>query len=237
MITDFHSHILPGIDDGSRTVEESIAMLRAEAEQGIKRVVATPHFYPQQDSPESFLRKREIAESALREAMAEYDDLPELIVGAEVYFFRGICDSEEINTLTFGKNRCILLEMPNTSWTDAYYREIEAIYERQGITPIIAHVDRYLNPLCDFGIPRRLSELPVLVQANASFFLHRSTARMAHRMLRDGHIHFLGSDCHNLTLRPPNMAQALTAIQRKHGMAPIEQIAQNEASVFQELVF
>ena len=117
MITDFHSHILPGIDDGSRTVEESIAMLRAEAEQGIKRVVATPHFYPQQDSPESFLRKREIAESALREAMAEYDDLPELIVGAEVYFFRGICDSEEINTLTFGKNRCILLEMQTKACT------------------------------------------------------------------------------------------------------------------------
>ena len=57
-VIDFHSHILPGIDDGSASVEQSIAMLRMEAEQGIDHVVATPHFYPQYDTPEHFLRKR-----------------------------------------------------------------------------------------------------------------------------------------------------------------------------------
>lgn len=236
MITDFHSHILPGIDDGSRSVEESIAMLRMEAQQGIERVIATPHFYPQQDSPDSFLRKRDQAEKMLREAMAQYDDLPELIVGAEVYYFNGISDSDAIKTLTIGENPCILLEIPNTSWTDVYFREMEAIRDKQGITPIIAHVDRYLKPMWDYGIPRKLSKLPVLVQANASFFLHRSTAAMAHRMLRSGQIHFLGSDCHNLTTRSPNLAAALTVIERKHGIAPIRQIAMNEASVFGEPV-
>ena len=64
---DFHSHILPGIDDGSKSVEMSIKMLRREAQQGISRVVATPHFYPQTDNPERFLRRRAEAERILFE--------------------------------------------------------------------------------------------------------------------------------------------------------------------------
>ena len=85
-IIDFHSHVLPGIDDGSRSVEESIAMLQAEAAQGIRHVVATPHFYPHHDSPEHFLEKRREAEEALRREMKHHPGLPELSIGAEVYF-------------------------------------------------------------------------------------------------------------------------------------------------------
>ena len=78
MVTDFHSHILPEIDDGSRSVEESIAMLRIEAEQGIRHVVATPHFYPQYQTPEVFLEKRDRAEAILREEMQKHEGLPHL---------------------------------------------------------------------------------------------------------------------------------------------------------------
>ena len=67
MIIDFHSHILPGIDDGSADVQESIAMLRMEAEQGITHVIATPHFYTHSDSPGHFLAKRKKAEMLLPE--------------------------------------------------------------------------------------------------------------------------------------------------------------------------
>ena len=78
--TDFHSHILPGIDDGSDSLETSLAMLRMEAEQGISRVVATPHFYPRYDSPEHFLKRRAEAEAVLREAMRKEPGLPELSI-------------------------------------------------------------------------------------------------------------------------------------------------------------
>ena len=54
-IIDFHSHILPGIDDGSADPEESLELLRRSARQGIRKMVATPHFYPRYDSPEKFL--------------------------------------------------------------------------------------------------------------------------------------------------------------------------------------
>ena len=122
-LIDFHSHILPGIDDGSKTVDMSIAMLRMEAEQGIRHVVATPHFYPQHDTPERFLRRRAEAEYVLREAMGKYDNLPKLSLGAEVYYFPGISDSESISKLTIDQKRCILIEMPGAPWTDGMFRE------------------------------------------------------------------------------------------------------------------
>lgn len=223
-VVDFHSHVLPGIDDGSRSLEESIAMLRMEAEQGIRHVIATPHFYAHNDAPERFLARRQEAEARLREEMAKHPGLPELSVGAEVYFFRGISDSEILSQLTIGGKRCILIEMGESPWSESAYRELAAIREKQGLIPIVAHVDRYIGPFRTYGIPERLTQLPVIVQANASFFLRRSTASMAIRMLRSGRIHLLGSDCHNMTSRMPNLGDALAVIQKRLGDPAIEGI-------------
>ena len=223
-IVDFHSHILPGIDDGSADLEESLQLLRMSARQGVTHMVATPHFYPRYDSPEKFLRRREEAENLLRSAMAEEQDLPEISVGAEVYFFSGISDSELIKALTIEGKRCILIEMPDSPWKESHYRELEGIYTKHGITPIIAHVDRYIRPFHTHGIPERLEELPVIVQANASFFLNSRTRRMAMRMLRKDQIHLFGSDCHNVSRRPPNLGAAVEAIERHLGEEMIEQI-------------
>lgn len=214
MIIDFHSHILPGIDDGSASVEESIAMLRMEAEQGIRRVVATPHFYAKHDTPEQFFARRREAEQRLREAMERHTGLPELSIGAEVHFFNGMSYTDQLQQLTIDSKSCILIEMPVCRWSDSMYQEMENIWIRQGVTPVIAHVDRYLSPFRTDGIPKRLEELPVYVQANASFFLRGSTRRLAMKMLRKDQIHLLGSDCHNLTERIPNLEAAIKMIQK-----------------------
>lgn len=231
MMIDFHSHILPGIDDGSKSVAESIEMLKKEAAQGIGHVIATPHFYPRHDSPERFLKRRARAEQQLREEMEKHPDLPRISMGAEVYFFRGISELDQLSDLTIDKNRYILLEMPVLSWTDSMFREIEQIHTRQGITPVIAHIDRYIGPFRTRGIPQRLSRMPVLVQANGSFFLERSTRAMALRMLRQGQIHLLGSDCHNLTDRSPNLGPAHQLIEARLGSDVIESISQCGAYV------
>lgn len=227
-VTDFHSHILPGIDDGSASVEESIAMLRMEAEQGIRRVMATPHFYAGHDSPDRFLKKRDRSEAQLRTEMAKHGGLPEILVGAEVYFFRGMSESEILPQLTIREKHCILIEMPPAPWPEDFVRELENIYERRGIVPIIAHIDRYIGPLRTYGLPRRLAELPILVQANGSFFLERSTSAMAMRMLMADQIQLLGSDCHNLSARKPNLSAALDRIQRKLGPEAIARICEYE---------
>lgn len=223
-IVDFHSHVLPSIDDGSASVEESLAMLQMEMEQGIHCVIATPHFYPRRDTPERFLARRNAAEAVLREAMATRGDLPQVICGAEVYYFPGISNCEALPELTIGNQRYILIEMPNAPWTKSMYAELEGIQARWGITPIIAHVDRYFSLLTTHGIPERLEELPVLVQANASFFLHSSSRGRAIRMLKRDQIHLLGSDCHNLTSRMPNLDKARQLIEKHLSAGALERI-------------
>ena len=198
-------------------------MLRQEAQQGIRRVVATPHFYPRYETPESFLQKRDRAEAALRAAVKGLD-LPQIYTGAEVYFFRGISESELLPRLTIRGKQCILIEMPPAPWPEAIYQELDAVWRRRGITPVIAHVDRYIAPFHTCGIPERLQQLPVLVQANASFFLENRTRRMALKMLRADQIQLLGSDCHNLDSRAPRLGEAVELIRKHLGEGPLERI-------------
>ena len=232
-IVDFHSHILPGIDDGSSSVEESIAMLQMEAAQGICHVVATPHFYAQHDSIEDFLRRRAASEELLRKEMEKYEGLPTLTVGAEVYFFRGISQSDVLQKLTVGNSAFSLIEMPVATWTNSMYEELSHIYYDQSIVPIVAHVDRYFTRFRTFGIPEKLEELPVLVQANASFFCGSSASRAMH-MLQKEQIHLLGSDCHNMHSRQPNLGSAIARIQKHCGTDALEHIAAFQRDVLGE---
>lgn len=233
-VVDFHTHVLPRIDDGSGSVEESLAMLRMEAAQGIRRVVATPHFYARSDAPKPFLERRAAAVSRLRAAMEAFPELPRLSVGAEVHYFSGISDVEILPELAIDGGRYILIEMPMTVWTDRMYRELENIYEHFGLIPIVAHVDRYIAPLQTHGIPERLMELPVLVQANAGFFQRFATKRMALRMLEREQIHLLGSDCHNTKTRPVNLRQTLDLIETKLGREAIRRINACENVILSE---
>jgi len=223
-IIDFHTHILPGIDDGSQALGESIALLKQEAQQGIRHVVATPHFYPRYDDPDQFFANREAAEALLRRELRKHPGLPELTVGAEVHFFPGMSHSDILSGLTIGGKGCILIEMPGVPWSESMYRELAMIPERQGLTPVIAHMDRYIAPLRTYKIPERLVELPVLVQANASFFLRNGTRKLALKLLRQGKIQVLGSDCHNLTTRLPNLGDAVSVIQDHLGRAALDEI-------------
>lgn len=230
-VIDFHSHILPGVDDGSRSLEQSLAMLQMEAAQGIKRVVATPHFYAQHDKPEKFFRKREEAERQLRQLISENPGLPELSIGAEVYYFNGISHSDVLSELTIDKKRYILIEMPMPPWSDRIYKDLENIYIKQNLIPVVAHIDRYIAPFHTHHIPEKLESLPVVIQANANFFLEKATRRMAFRMLRQGKIHLLGSDCHDLSERKPNLGDAVKLLRQKFGPEIISYINSYENEI------
>lgn len=214
---DFHSHVLPGIDDGSANIEESLALLELQARQGITHTVATPHFYPGHQSFESFLRRRSQAEAELRQAMAEKTGLPELTVGAEVHYFRGIGQCEALKALTVGSGKYILIELPYGQWSDRMYQELEEISEKQGLIPVIAHVDRYLGTFSTRGIPEKLMGHGCLIQVNASAFLTPLARRLSLKMLRREQIHLLGSDCHDLSSRPPRLGEAVEKLRGAMG--------------------
>ena len=94
---DIHSHILPKMDDGSSSVEESLNLLRTSAEQGITEIAATPHFYASQYSPQKFLERRAACAARLQEALTP--DLPRVYLGAEVCYFDGVSRIDELEAL------------------------------------------------------------------------------------------------------------------------------------------
>ncbi len=228
-VIDFHTHILSGIDDGSTSLQQSIKMLQAEWAQGIEHVMLTPHFYADHDSPERFLKRRRRSLDELQAAMADRKDLPEIDVGAEVKFFDGISDCEYLQDMAVSGTRAILIEMPMTRWTDRMLDELVGIRQKQGLVPVIAHLDRYISPFRTHGLPEKLSHLPVLVQVNAQAFIRSSTRSMVLRLLGADRIHLLGSDCHNLQSRAPDLSRALEIIRKKLGEECIKGINAHES--------
>lgn len=227
-LIDFHTHILPCVDDGSSGVSESVAMLEAIKDQGISQVVLTPHFYPWHHSPDSFLARREEAYDSLLRRIGGRTDLPRMRLGAEVYYFEGISDSDCLDKMRISGTNAVLIEMPMGKWTPRMLRELAGIWEKQQIRPVVAHVDRYMGLLHNKDLPDVLADLPVMVQMNSSFFLHPFTAGRAVKLLEQQKVHLLGSDCHNMTSRVPNLEQAVRVIRKKGQKDLISRIVFNQ---------
>ena len=225
-MTDFHAHLLPGMDDGSDSVETSLAMLAAWREQGIACVCATPHFYAERTTPERFLRRRAEAGKALEAAMETGGPWPKLIYGAEVRFFDGISAAEALPSLCLEGSDLLLLEMPFTRWTSRMLSEVAEL-RRRGILPVAAHLERYFA-FNSGATMRSFMAMDVLIQCNAEFFLTRRTAGKALRLLREERIHFLGSDAHNVGSRAPNLGPTLALIERKLGPLALDRLLDYE---------
>lgn len=203
---DFHTHILPQMDDGSRSVEESIQMLREETRQGITDVVLTPHFYAQENSPEEFLARRKASYELLRAHWMP--GMPQLHLGAEVQYFEGICQIDTLQELRVQGTRLLLLEMPFSRWSDRVIQDALELTSDPDFQVVFAHVERYLQ-WQDKDMPQFLLDNGILLQCNGSFFINRKTRHKAISMLQRGQIRFIGSDCHNMEYRPPNLQEAL----------------------------
>ena len=206
---DYHCHILPQMDDGPDRLSECLTMLRRSKEQGVEVMVSTSHFYADEDYPAQFVERRNAAFRRLREAMGRNtDSYPLIVLGAEVLYFPGISQAQDIEKLTIGSGRTILVEPPMAPWSDAMLDEIVELGENLHSRPVVAHVDRYMRMLKDKRLIDRVLERNLLVQVNASWFIDPKTVRFAVRNLKQGKIHLIGSDCHNLLSRRPNLGQA-----------------------------
>lgn len=224
-LVDFHSHVLPGIDDGAKNPEISLAMLSEMANQGVKKVVATPHFYPEAEAPAHFLERRKKAIDELTAVMT--DGLPELYVGAEVAYFPGIGRCKELCDLTIAGTDLVLIEMPFDRWSEQVIDELLLVKTALGLCPIVAHIERYIDQRP--GTFFELAERGVLLQSNASNFQSFGTRGKALRLLSQGLIHLLGSDSHNTDTRPPNLGDAVKFITKKLGTSGLESLFEHAA--------
>ena len=229
---DLHCHVLPGIDDGCKSPEESLQLLQEQYRQGCRGVVATPHYYAS-ESIQSFLNRRKQAVAALSRVVAErrVQDIPVVCFGAEVAYRDSLAQESELERLCFGKSRYLLLEMPFTAWTDRTLRGVERITNSMGINPIIAHIERY-SKVADASYIEELMNMDVLIQLNAGNFGSWLLERKALRLIRDGRIQVLSTDSHNLTSRPPNMELAIHSLEKHKMSEALEEILHTNRQIF-----
>ncbi|WP_249029429.1 tyrosine-protein phosphatase [Tannockella kyphosi] len=211
---DFHSHILPGIDDGSDSIETTIQMLKESKKQGVEYMIATPHYYPMNISLQDFISNRKKAKDKVDAIMD--DSMPKLLLGAEVYYYYGISSlGTDIHSLCVEGTNVLLLELPMCSFTQEHISEVIKLQNQCGLTVVLAHIERYIGFSGNKDVFMYLKEQGILFQVNATFFMNHKTRRYALSLLKQGYIDALGSDCHNMTSRNPNLLLAMNYLEKK----------------------
>lgn len=191
------------MDDGAKDAQMSLSMLSMLKEQGISRVFATPHFRKHRESVKSFYLRRDEAVDRLLDG-GYSDELPQLILGAEVAVEPGLADVKNIDALTLGDSRYILLEYPYREYSRRETEEIENLVYRYDLTPVIAHLDRYAEIFTSSDYAEILQINRAVFQINNEAFSNRASKKLVKTLLSDGYPVVLGSDCHNLSSRCPN---------------------------------
>ena len=208
---DFHTHTLPGIDDGAKDSRTSIQMLQKEIEQGVKTLVFTPHYYGRKRSPEQFLQRRNAAFEKIKDGIPAQLDVR---LGSEV-FFTGVnmASNEELCSLAIEGTKYVLFEFPMIGkWQNSVWESLSEFIHETDYTPIVAHVERYAETQKNPASVHRLIELGCLLQVNTTAFLDKCSQSFAFALLKHGLVHCLGSDSHDLQLRVCDYEQAKSVI-------------------------
>lgn len=212
---DIHTHILPGVDDGSSSMEETMKMLTAAYDEGVKTIVATPHYIPGRHNAGAE-RLREVYEQVCAEAAAVWPDL-RIMLGNEIYYKdNAVNDLKSHRALTLAETDYVLVEFSVRSEYRTIFHAVRTLTEA-GYRPIIAHVERYGCLYKKYDDIENLIDAGAYIQINTESltggFLDRRAA-FCRRLLAEGYVYFLGSDCHDTGLRKPLMKTALDKLDR-----------------------
>ncbi len=192
---DFHAHILPNADHGSKNLETSLKQVSLAHKVGISTIVATPHFYLNSDTIEDFVKRREVAYNELMDALNETNYNIRIVKASEVNLQVDLFQLKDLKPLCIEKTNYMLLEMPmNVAWTPWHYSAIDELVAR-GIEPIIAHINRYPT-----YASKKLFEKDVLFQVNVEAFESFSSRFKIKKYFNEGNVNLIGTDVHRFSL-------------------------------------
>ncbi len=216
--TDFHCHILPGIDDGASDLDVSLSLIKTQAAQGVKTIIATPHYRKHELSVERFLKRRQTAyESVMSHA---YPGMPRILLAAEIALEHNLYELDDIEQLGNAEMNTLLLEFPfTTSYHKWMVEEVEEIAYKTRMQIIIAHIDRYVDIFSESEINEILSIPDAIFQLNLSAFSERKGKKLAKKLIKEEYPILFGTDCHNMTSRKPNF-DALAKNMKKYEPHP-----------------
>ncbi len=217
---DIHTHILPFVDDGSSSIENSLKMLKDLSANGVTDVILTPHYRGK------FVTEKDVLAEKFDELKKIAKDIPmNMYLGQEIF-----CNRESMNMLSEGKlltlngTKYVLLEFHYYNSSDI----VEFVYvaKTRGFIPIVAHVERY--EFLDFKNLEELyeiKELGGLIQVNASSFIKKSDRtyyKRVKKLLRLGIVDFIASDCHDF--RPIRIGEVRKFVERRYGKKIAEKV-------------
>ena len=219
-MVDIHHHLLWGLDDGAKDLETSVAMARASAADGVTHVVCTPHANGQY----SFDVEKNRAKVAELQARLTADGVAlEIGLGCDFHVSYDNLVDAKADPARFSVNGLgyLMVEVPDYGIPRGM---TETFYELQltGLTPVLTHPER--NPTLQIDL-KRLGEWMrggVLVQVTADSVtgrMGRTAEKIAHQLLARRWVHFLATDAHNVSSRPPRLSEAREVVAKKYGRA------------------
>lgn len=225
MFTDIHSHCLPEVDDGSKSLVESLKMVEQYWDNKFRSVIATPHFHYKRGhaSGERIMQEAQSLTAALQRNYPEF----RIYTGNEIYYSHNVPDLlREKKALTLAGSRYALIEFEPQ---ERFAQVRSGLYEvmQAGFYPVLAHGERIMALQEDIRRMDELVDMGVYIQVNIRSVKSESNFRQRRFLkeaIRTGLVHFLATDSHSSGRRNPQVEQELYYIERKFGGDFLEQV-------------
>lgn len=203
---DMHTHILPNVDDGSKSLDISRGLLKEEIEEGITKVILTPH------QNKNNLNKKELIEkfNSFKESVKDLNI--ELALGSEIYYYQGLKDDlMKDKILTMDNSKYILVEF--STRIEENIGDILYDLSLTGFKIILAHIERYpYLKMTDYDEIHKYAK----IQVNSKAILDKNYKKQMKYLLKNDLIDFIASDCHDLDRRNVEFKEALKFLEKKY---------------------
>jgi len=235
---DIHSHILPGVDDGSDSMEQTIRMLYMADKEQITTIIATPHYEAGRDN-RSVDELKDIVNQVQLQAIEINKDF-RISLGNEIYYSESIVeDLKSGKALTLAGSRYVLVEFSYGSTFKSMYRGMnKLIYS--GYIPILAHVERYYSLHRKPDMVKELIKMGCYIQMNSKSVmggLLDTKALYNRKLLQNDMVHFISSDCHSDRVRVPMMQFAVKHLLKRCDEDQINRIFINNPTKLLEDIY
>lgn len=237
LYTDIHSHIMPGVDDGAQSMDESIAMLERAQKEHIGRIILTPHQKPDRKCVSTEGIRKRIGQ--LTELSESLNINIELFPGSELFYCHELRKKLEYGSLcTLAGSHYVLVEfLPGESWN--YIRDGLYDLSSAGYWPIVAHVERYGEVIGNSDRVQELIDMGCYIQVNAGSITGDwgfVTKRTCFRLLKERQVHFIGTDAHRSSgKRAPQMEKCAQVLRKKTGSYADELLWKNAENIFSDI--
>ena len=227
---DFHCHVIPKIDDGASSVEESLKILSMLEGQGIKKVIATPHYYGRHTSVNAFLHTRDNALSILKQ---NYDGGIEIVAGCEINLATCLnADLSDLTPLAIAGTNYALVEMSfEKKWSAEFWKRLDDFIKSTMLIPVIAHVEKYPAVIKKPSYASDLVDRGCLLQVNCDSVITAEKNSLVDALFRHNLVHCIGTDAHDEKNRPPRYAKAKEKIASVYGAQVLEKLESNSLAV------